>query len=108
LPLIIDLHLTYRVHGGAYSGTQGNVVKLSKYVSNDNKDRSLVMRGLPWKITAEEIIVFFDGFGSISDQEIFIEEFNGKRTGSALVIFENIDVAQDAKAALNKKNIGED
>ena len=66
------------------------------------------MRGLPWKITAEEIIEFFNGFSALSDQDIFIEEFNGKRTGSALVIFDGIDVAQEAKAALNKKTIGAD
>ena len=66
------------------------------------------MRGLPWKITPEEIIEFFDGFGSISEQDIFIEEFNGKRTGSALVIFENEEAAQDAKGSRNKEKIGTD
>jgi len=59
----------------------------------DNKDRCLVMRGLPWKITSEEIVAFFDSFGTITQEEVFIEEFNGKRTGSALVIFENQDIA---------------
>ena len=66
------------------------------------------MRGLPWKITAEEIVQFFNGFGALSEQEIFIEEFNGKRTGSALVIFENEEVAQNAKEQMNKQNIGDD
>jgi len=51
------------------------------------------MRGLPWKITSEEIVAFFDSFGTITQEEVFIEEFNGKRTGSALVIFENQDIA---------------
>ena len=51
------------------------------------------MRGCPWKITEEEIIEFFDGFGKLTKQDIFIEEFNGKRTGSALVIFENEEMA---------------
>jgi hypothetical protein len=36
---------------------------------------------------------FFDGYGELKEEEIFIEEFNGKRTGSVLVIFENKDVA---------------
>ena len=66
------------------------------------------MRGLPYRITVEEIITFFEGFGNLTEGDIFIEENNGKRTGSALIIFENEDVAQDAKASLNKKNIGEE
>lgn len=91
---------------GGYGGHQGSVVKLSKYVGEDNKDRAIVMRGCPWKITAEEIIEFFNGFGNLTAEDIFIEEFNGKRTGSALVIFENTEVAQDAKASNHKKEIG--
>ena len=91
---------------GSYGGAPGSYVKLSKYVGPDNKDRALVMRGLPYKVEAEEIIKFFDGFGTITDQDIFIEESNGKRTGSALVFFENHDVSQDAKKAMHQKKIG--
>lgn len=89
-------------NGPSYGGT---VVKLSKYVSQSNKDQCLVMRGLPYRVKEDEIQKFFDGYGNVRAEDIFIEEFNGKRTGSALVIFENHDVAQDAKAALNKKEI---
>lgn len=64
------------------------------------------MRGCPWKVTAEDIINFFNGYGALTSEDIFIEEYNGKRTGSALVIFENQQVSQDAKAALQKKEIG--
>ena len=63
------------------------------------------MRGLPYRVTEDQIKKFFDGYGNITDDDIFVEEFNGKRTGSALIIFENLDVAQDAKTALNKKEI---
>jgi len=66
------------------------------------------MRGCPYRIEAKEIVAFFDGYGSLTPEDIFIEESNGRRTGSALVIFENKEIAQDAKAALNKKNIGEE
>lgn len=82
---------------GSYGGAPGSYVKLSNYVGQDNKDRALVMRGLPYKIECEDIIKFFDGFGKITDQDIFIEENNGKRTGSALVFFENHELSQDAK-----------
>lgn len=66
------------------------------------------MRGLPYKVEADDIIGFFEGFGKITSEDIFIEESNGRRTGSALVFFENHDVSQDAKAAQNKKNIGQE
>jgi len=94
--------------GGGFGGEQGNTVKLSQNVGMDNKDRALICRGCPWKITPEEIVGFFEGFGTLTKEDVFIEEFRGKRTGSALVIFENETVAQEAKEAKNKEKIGEE
>jgi len=64
------------------------------------------MKGLPWKITMQEIIDFFADYGTIPESDIFIEESGGKRTGAALVVFESEDKAQEAKEGLNKQNIG--
>ena len=89
--------------GGGYTG---NTTQLSKFVNDDNQEQCLVMRGLPYRITTDEILAFFDGFGKLAEEQVHIEEFNGKRSGSALVIMESCDVAQDAKASLNKKEIG--
>ena len=47
------------------------------------------MRGLPYKIQVEDIVKFFGGFGGVTDNCVFIEEFNGKRTGSGLVVFDD-------------------
>lgn len=102
--LSVISYADYRNFNGPSYGS-GNVVRLSKYVNSDNQDRSLVMRGLPYRVTDDQIQKFFDGYGNLSGDNIVIEEFNGKRTGSALVIFENQDVAQDAKSNLNKKEI---
>ena len=55
------------------------------------------MRGLPYKIQVEDIVKFFGGFGDVTDKSVFIEEFNGKRSGSALVVFDDLDTAQAAK-----------
>ena len=63
------------------------------------------MRGLPYRVQVETIQTFFDGHCKLTQDEIFIEEFNGKRTGSALVVFENEQVAQDAKSALHKNEV---
>ena len=64
-----------------------------------------MLRGLPYKISVLQLQNFLEGYGSIPAQNIFIEEFNGKRTGSALVVFENEQVAQDAKTGLQKSEM---
>ena len=91
--------------GGNYGGQHGSYVKLQNCVNSDNQERSLVIRGLPYKVTKDVIQDFLSGYGKIPEESIFIEEFNGKRTGSALVVFENDTVAQDAKAKLQKQEI---
>lgn len=63
------------------------------------------MRGLPYKIHESDIVEFFDGFG-IEKRDVYIEEFKGKRTGSALVLFDEKDTAQAAKKKLHKNEIG--
>ena len=64
------------------------------------------MRGLPYKIQTVDIVKFFEGHGNVTENSVFVEEFNGKRTGSALVIFDTEEIAQTAKEQLHKKEIG--
>jgi heterogeneous nuclear ribonucleoprotein F/H len=90
---------------GSGGGGGGEDVKLSDHVNDGNKDKTLVMRGLPWKVTMEEIVEFFDGY-TLKDSDIVIETKDGRRTGSGLVVFESEDLAQEAKDALNKQTIG--
>ena len=66
------------------------------------------MRGLPFRVTIEQIQEFFVNFGNVAKNDIIIEEFSGgRRSGAALVIFDNEDVARAAKNALNKTNLGQ-
>jgi len=58
---------------------------------------ALLLRGLPFRVTHEQIIEFFRGYAFIHKNDIIIEEFNGKRTGAALVFFESEALAQGAK-----------
>jgi len=51
------------------------------------------MRGLPYKIQTPDIVKFFEGYGDVTEANVFVEEFNGKRTGSALVIFDTEEIA---------------
>jgi RNA recognition motif-containing protein len=86
--------------GGHWGGSSGSYVKLYQCVNKENLDRSLILRGLPYKISTLQIQNFLNGYGTIPAENIFIEEFDGKRSGSALVVFENDQVAQDAKGSL--------
>ena len=68
-------------------------VALTGKVNEGNGDKALVLRGLPFRVKVEEIIEFFEGFGKLSEDKIFIEEEAGRRTGKGLVFFENEDIA---------------
>lgn len=91
--------------GGSFRAARADC-KLGDAIKEDNKSKALVMRGLPWKITADEIKEFFADFGTIEESNIFIECTDGKNTGSGLVIFESEDKAQDAKEKKEKEKIG--
>ena len=92
---------------GGYGG-QGNQksTRLSNFVNDDNQTLGLVMRGLPYRVEVSEIVAFFNGAAEVAEDQIHIEENNGKRTGSALVFFDTAETAQNVKEALNKKEIG--
>lgn len=77
-------------------------------VTVGNKERALLLRGLPFRVSAEEVIAFFAEFGPHHHSDIIIEERNahGKRTGAALIFFENGAKAQGAKLKLNGQHIG--
>lgn len=83
-----------------------NIV-LADYVSSNNSQRTLFIRGLQFKIKIEEIIEFFKGYGKLTTDDIYIEQSGLKRTGGALVIMENLELAQEAKKNLDRKFIEE-
>lgn len=91
--------------GSKFGGSAGKFVKLVNFVNADNQSRSLVIRGLPYKATTQLVIDFFAGHAKVTEDNIFIEEYNGKRTGSALVVFETTDDAQLCRAELQRKEI---
>ena len=63
------------------------------------------MRGLPYKVTPDIIQGFFGEICKLSENNIHIEEFNGKRSGAALIEFESEEMAQSAKSSLQKSEI---
>lgn len=95
--------------GDAVKEAQIQGVKLTGCVTYTNKEKALLLRGLPFRVTHEQVIEFFAGFGQIMKSDVVIEESNasGRRTGAALVFFESADLAQAAKAKLNNANLGQ-
>lgn len=88
---------------------QGSQNSLSSYLNAENIDKALIMRGCPWRITIEEVQEFYEGhYGAIPEDKIYIEQFNGRRTGTVLVIFESHEDAQRAKTDKHNALIGED
>lgn len=100
-------YLAFNDRAGKSGNTGGSSSnELSQYLNDDNTDKAIVMRGLPYKIQTSEVVAFFDGYGKMEESDVHVEEYNGRRTGSALVFFESAEVAQDAKAKMNKQTIG--
>ena len=65
------------------------------------------MRGLPWKVTPDEIVEFFkNGDYNISTEDVVIERQDGKVTGYGLAFLPNVDDAEAAIDALNREHIG--
>ena len=81
-------------------------LKLGDVVNSVAKNKALALRGLPFRVTLDEIKEFFSEVCAVPDEKIHIEEDNGRRSGAALVEFESEDQAQRVKEALNRKEIG--
>ena len=92
--------------GGSRPSFERKTTILSDHINASNQEKSLCMRGLPFRVKMEEIVSFFEGYGNVTSDNIFIEENDGRRTGAGCVVFENSDIAQEAKGALNKQEIG--
>ena len=81
-------------------------LKLEDVAKPEINDKALCMRGLPFRVKLDEIKEFFAEICEMSEENIHIEEDNGRRSGAGLAVFENEDQAQEVKDALNRKEIG--
>lgn len=91
--------------GGGFGGDRPTVV-LTDHINKDNKDKTLVLKGMPFRATEDEVKEFFQDFELFSSDAVYLEQENGRKSGKGAVIFKTEDIAQDAKSALNKKEIG--
>lgn len=75
-------------------------------VNDSNRDKALVFKGLPFRVTVDELIDFVKDHGTITADNIFIEEADGRRSGSCLIFFQSEKIAQDVKENLDGETIG--
>jgi RNA recognition motif-containing protein len=75
-----------------------------KEVTSDNFERCVKLSNLPWTINIQRIINFFVGY-NLLEENIFIQERNGKKTGYAICVLESKEEAQRAIRELHKKEI---
>lgn len=90
-----------------FGGGDRPTVVLTDHINKDNKDKTLVMKGMPFRATDDEVKEFFKDFELLTPDSVYIEQENGRKNGKGAVVFKNEDVAQDAKGALNKQEIGD-
>ena len=82
-------------------------VCLRDSLNDDNRDRAVKMRGLPWKVKPEEIVEFFKGGDiTIKNEDVVIEVQEGKVTGYGLAFMPTTEDAETAIESLNREHIG--
>jgi len=79
---------------------QDRNVHLSDYVTHENCQRSLKLRGLPYQATTGDIAKFFGNY-SVVEGDVIIDMSRGRPTGYALVFLPSEDDAARAIKELN-------
>ena len=107
-----DDYNVFNQKGGSYKGGPGRHeadhqpdVHLSDFVTNDNCQRALKLKGLTYSATKADIAEFF-GLFNVKESDVIIDMHRGRPTGYALVFLENKDDAAQALKDLNHKYIG--
>jgi RNA recognition motif-containing protein len=80
-------------------------VRCGDSVNEDNVDRCVKIRGLPWAANKGTIIEFFEGF-KIKKSDITIDIQNGKNSGFAVIVLASAEEQERACSELDKKTIG--
>lgn len=80
-------------------------VRCGDSVTEDNVDRCVKIRGLPWAANKGTVIEFFEGF-KIKKSDVVIDIQGGKNSGFAVIVLPDADEAERACSELDKKTIG--
>jgi len=100
----------FLIHPDEYAGfdekqLSNYSVSLAKFITPQNKAKTLKLRGLPFNVREEEIVEFFAGF-DIVKSDVIIERDKGKSTGNALVTLRSEEDAARARKELEMKFLG--
>ena len=103
----IELYLHPYSHFHSFYQAQHHeeYVYLNKYITEENKHRTLRIRGLPYNSTKRDLLNFFKDF-AVTDNDVVFEIKEGRPTGRALVFMRDPTVAVRAIQALDKEYIG--
>jgi RNA recognition motif-containing protein len=80
-------------------------VRLSDFITEQNRLTCVKIRGLPFSTNVKEIREFFADF-RIAERDIVIDKSRGQPTGYALVFLENETEAERAKKTLDRQYVG--
>lgn len=80
-------------------------MRLSDYITPDNSEKCLKLRGLPFSADIRQIRDFFGDF-RVAERDVIIDLQNGRPTGYALVFLENGEEAKRAKKDLDRQHLG--
>lgn len=103
----IELYLHPYSHFHSFFQAQNHeeYVVLSKYINDENRSRTVRMRGLPYGATKKDIVTFFRDFG-VMDNDVVIEVKDSRATGRAIVFLSDSMAAMRATQLLDKEYIG--
>jgi len=79
-------------------------VRCGDSVNEDNVDRCVKLRGLPWAVGKPQLINFFEGF-NVKKKNITIDVQGGRCSGFAIVELDDEDEAARAIEELDRKEI---
>jgi heterogeneous nuclear ribonucleoprotein F/H len=103
----IELYLHPYSHFHSFFQAQHHeeFVVLSKYINEENRNRAVRLRGLPFNCSKKDVMMFFKQFG-VTENDVIIEVKESRATGRALVFLSDSMAAMRAAQVLDKEYIG--
>lgn len=102
--LLSDLDMEDHAEFESFNPENKNV-RCGDSVNEDNVERCVKIRGVPWAANKGTIIEFFEGF-KIKKGDITIDIQGGKNSGFAVIQLPNEEEAERACSELDRKTIG--
>lgn len=96
----------YQVETQTATSTEWENAQQSQKVFSRDEKILVRMRGLPFTIRKDEILMFFSGYEIMPDSVIIGEMSNGKKTGEGVVLFKSESEAMRAVTDKSGASIG--